>query len=106
MDKLLEYLNPDDKHERCGLILNDGQIIEVDNIHGDPEHGFEIPAEMLVRHEKKLSGTWHTHPNGTSQYSQMDHLGFSQWPQLTHFIISPAGVIGYKVVNGSVVYAD
>jgi len=78
--------------ERCGLILFDGTILEVENTHPEPERGFRLPAKEMLKHEENLYGTWHTHPQDTANLSQTDYAGFNQWPKLRHFIIGIDGV--------------
>jgi len=95
--KLKQKLKKGDQVERCGLLLDDGTIIETENKHDFPEQGFRIPASELVKYERKLTGTWHTHPNGTANLSSEDHEGFRQWPRLLHFIIGTDGVRCFEV---------
>ena len=57
--------------------FDDGEIIEVANIHADPLKGFvmsgpdilnSIGREELIR----IVGIWHTHPKGTTKPSKTD----------------------------------
>lgn len=95
-----------DTVEHCGLVLTDGTILETLNTHTTPENGFVIPAKEMLKHEDQLLGTWHTHPNDVANLSQSDFAGFSQWPQLQHFIVGVDGVRCFKVGNGLIVELD
>lgn len=106
MKKLEKLLKDTDTVERCGLILKDGTIIEVDNIAEVPEQSFEIPAEKLVEYEDQLAATWHTHPFQSSIFSEKDYFGFLMWPSVMHYIIGTDGVSAYKVEDGVVLNAD
>lgn len=101
-----QYLEPDAVEERCGLILKDGTVIEVDNVADEPEKGFEIPAEKLIEYEDDLAGTWHTHPGEGKNLSARDYHGFLTWPKLSHYIIGNDGVAKYVVEDGVVLSAD
>ncbi len=101
--KLKVNLKPEDLSERCGIILTNGEILETPNTHSDPEKGFVIPAEAMFAEIKNLDGTWHTHPGQDSNLSQEDYHGFSQWPDLHHFIIGVDGVREFTVQGGIVI---
>jgi proteasome lid subunit RPN8/RPN11 len=104
--KLLEFYNPEDKKERCGLILKKNRVIEVVNSHPDPEHGFEISPDSIIRHEDQLQGTWHTHPGGAATLSNEDYACFINWPHLEHYIVGEEGVRRYAVEDGVVYNVD
>lgn len=103
MQSLFKYYNTSDNQERCGLILSGGETLESKNIHPEPEKGFEIDPEDILKHIDELAGTWHTHPNTSSVLSAEDFNCFKQWPDLTHYIISGDGIRVYKVIRGAVV---
>lgn len=104
--KLKRKLRKGDTTERCGLVLSDGKAVECNNSHPEPSNGFVIPARALLKHEGRIKGTWHTHPHGDSLLSQEDYAGFSQWPDLTHFIIGLDGVRAYRVEDGIIREVD
>lgn len=104
--KLKPKLKPTDTVERCGFVLQDGRAFQCENEHPDPSKGFMIPVAMLVDNEDMLLGTWHTHPNQSAALSQEDYIGFSQWPELTHFIIGTDGVRAYRVIDGFITEVD
>ncbi len=92
--------------ERCGLILMGGVILECDNIHPEPETGFEIDPETVLKHEADIEGTWHTHPGQSAILSGEDHLCFTQWPRLDHYIVGNDSIRIYRVKSGAVIDAD
>ena len=85
--QLKRKLRKRDKIERCGLILNDGKIVETANIAPEPSISFRIPSDDLLKYEDQLAGTWHTHIDGDANLSAADYVGFCNWPSLTHYII-------------------
>ncbi len=100
--KFLAYFDADDKKERCGFVLEGNRVIEVRNVHPQPEQAVEWDPESIVRHEPRIKGTWHSHPNGASTLSGQDHSCFLTWPHLQHYIVSLEGVRCYVVKNGVV----
>ena len=95
--KLKRKLKKTDTVERCGLVLTDGMVFQLENLHDNPEVGFRISGTELYKYETMLMGTWHTHPGKTSVLSQEDYNGFLNWPDLTHFIVGIDGVRAYRV---------
>jgi proteasome lid subunit RPN8/RPN11 len=104
--KLKRKLKADDTIERCGLVLADGSCPEKKNIHAVPEKGFMFRAQDLIENEEQLVGSWHTHPGQTAALSHEDYTGFSQWPQLVHYIIGTDGVRAYRTVDGVIQEVD
>lgn len=102
---LLEFPDLSSKKEQCGLILKGNQIVECPNVHPQPELGFEIDPESIIRHEEKMVGTWHTHPEGNASLSDEDYTCFLNWPHLEHYIIAKEEVSRYYVKEG-IVYND
>lgn len=99
-----EILKSDDEFERCGLVMRDGTIVEIENVAEDKAAGFEMPPEavlpLLLTGE--VASTWHTHPKGEANLSGEDYNFFLAWPDLSHIIIAPGGVTTYRVENGAV----
>src|SRR3546814_11024753 len=75
--------------ERCGFVLRDGTVVEITNVHDEPERGFRMaPARVLEYVDNPdLVGTWHTHPGGDPNLSQEDYAGFLHWPALEPLIV-------------------
>lgn len=88
--------------ERAGFVLTNDRVVEVKNVCGDPENGFEIDPTEILAVENDLVGVWHTHPGASSNLSVDDHDGMKNWPHLTHFIIGKDGVRAYRVEAGSI----
>lgn len=90
------------KHERCGVILMDRQVIEAENITEDPHINFEFPSGTL---ETGIA-SWHTHPYGNANLSIADFYFFKSWPSLFHFIIFNDEVRCYKSTTKGVICID
>src|SRR4029077_12020563 len=69
--KLKKFLTGD--KERVGFVLKTGQIVDVPNVCLEPEKGFLVRAEDLLKYEGKVAATWHTHPQGTAVLSVGDY---------------------------------
>lgn len=106
VSQLTANYNSEDALERCGLILRDGSILEVENKHETPENGFRIAASEMVKHEDNMMATWHTHPRDTANLSEADYMGFGNWPDLKHFIIGVDGVRCFEVQPPLIVEVD
>lgn len=101
-------LKNDDTVERCGLILKDGSIVEIDNIAEDPTNSYEMNPEQLLPYIEAdtVASTWHTHPSSDPVLSGADREGFLAWPDLGHCIIGRrdggVAVARYRVEDGFV----
>jgi proteasome lid subunit RPN8/RPN11 len=105
VNDLISLLKADELEERCGLIV-DGEIIEITNIHDQPELGFKMKPEELLEYIATATASWHTHPTTDPGLSEEDYAGFTQWPRLVHHIVGvrdgkPA-VESYSVIDGLV----
>lgn len=91
-NELRKKWNPD--AERCGLILLDGTILELPNIHPDPVNAYEMDAQDFL---DKAWATWHTHPRTSGNLSSEDYLNFCMPPadELVHFIVDSREVWRY-----------
>lgn len=99
--KLLEFNTG--KVERVGFILNDGEIVEVENICDKPEEGFEVSPEDIIQFSDRMIATWHTHPDESANLSTNDYENYLEWPHLEHYIIGTNGVAKYVVEDGDVI---
>ena len=88
--------------ERVGFITKRGKMVEVANIHPEPENFFEVGLEDLEENIAKAKAIWHTQPGRTSQLSYEDYLGFLNFPEQLHIVIGFDGYRVYKVEDGSV----
>lgn len=110
--KLLDFVELDElapgRSELCGVILADGDVMQLTNIHPEPDKGFHIdPAAFLVQVEAGATGTWHTHPGHDPNLSEEDMTGFQSWPKLAHHIVGirdgQPTVHSFKVLDDGVV---
>ena len=89
--------------ERVGLILDDGEVVELENKASEPEENFLVSPLDLIKYSEKAVASWHTHPNDDNNLSSQDYLGFVSWPHLTHYIIGSNGVKEYFVNNDGLI---
>lgn len=83
--------------EACGVIVNGVGVIEIPNVHKDPEHYFEMEAAQLVAVYEEyggIDGVWHSHPNGDPLPSTADAEGAP--PGLPYYIIANGAVHKYR----------
>ena len=79
--------------ERCGLVLESGEIIELANTSESNEE-FSFDHKHL-----KTEGawaTWHTHPKGLHNLSGADYNSFLTVPDLRHFVVTDISVMCFK----------
>lgn len=81
--------------ERCGFIV-DGSIVEVENVAATPEEGFAISVDDVMKYSEVAQGTWHTHPDESSNLSGEDYSMFTMWKDLYHIIIGNDGLKVYQ----------
>lgn len=96
----------DSENERVGLLLCDGQLVELTNICSEPTEGFEVRGDELLPYLPKAVATWHTHPGESSNLSHGDYSTFLNYPDLRHHIVGTDGVSTYEVKNGKVIVAE
>ncbi|MDR3436441.1 hypothetical protein [Telmatospirillum sp.] len=92
--------------ERCGFILPDGSLVEVKNLAKDREKEFRMDPATVVEYEDKVWGSFHTHPNTTSNLSGDDFVAFTNYPSMHHVIIGTDGVSCYVVASSGVLLKD
>lgn len=98
-DSLLPLWNP--MHEVCGLVLKDGTIFPVRNVHDEWESNFQFSIEDLDKfmdgHKyDEVLGVYHSHPSGSPLPSQKDVLGWPKGGGLRYFIITNDRVTEWK----------
>lgn len=105
-------LQKGDTKERCGLVLDSGEAVELSNIAHDPLISYEMdPTEVLpYLTRNNVAGTWHTHPHSPPHFSGEDYVGFMGWPEWQHYVI---GVVDgetvvkcYEIKNGAILECD
>jgi proteasome lid subunit RPN8/RPN11 len=104
MKSLSEFWN--EHLERCGFVLSDGTVVEVPNIHEDPQFGFRVDPQEILRYEEQIVASWHTHPHGGPNLSMEDYRCFLDWPKWTHFIVHRGKVWAYYVEQNRVLLHD
>lgn len=73
----------------------------------DPEKDFEISCEdMLKLDDPNTLGTFHTHPNASSNLSMSDYISFLNYPRLIHYIYGIHGLRKFRVVEDFVIAED
>lgn len=109
---MLGILQPDDVNERCGLVLKDGTVVELENVADDPVNSYEMAGESVLPFMEKdlVVSTWHTHPKADPNLSGEDYAGFLGWPDLSHIIIGvrngELAMVTYRVDNGLVMVCN
>ena len=84
--------------ERGGFITNEGDVIEVKNVHPDKKECFMFSCDDLDRLDKDdVIATFHTHPNKSANLSKDDYDAFLNWEKLLHFIVGKDKINCYKV---------
>lgn len=84
--------------ERCGIVLDSGEVIELHNAHPDPENFFMILEENLV--SDSVVGTFHTHPKTGPNLSIEDYFAFKAFPKLLHYIVAKDEIWCFHSING------
>ncbi len=103
MQELFDLHSPDGP-ERCGLILEDGSIVEIDNIHPDPLNGFAMPMELVSA--RGVHATWHTHPRTGPNLSVQDYKAFRELPKLRHYVVALTEIWCYGMAGDILVSHD
>lgn len=103
-------LQPDDNEERCGVVLKDGTIVEIENLAEDKTNSFRMNPSAVLALLDMIEATWHTHPHSDPTLSGDDHACFTAWPGLIHHVIgrrnNEVKVLTYRVEGGLVVECD
>lgn len=92
----------DSFRERCGFILKTGEVVEVQNIHPEPMHYFEVDDTELEKYRDRIAATWHTHIHDSANLSAEDYHNFLKHQDWPHYIISSKNVWLYYVMNNKV----
>lgn len=104
INSLLEYWSP--VVERCGLVLESGEIIELPNTAQDQTREFSFPESNFKKYPNAVA-TWHTHPSTNPNLSVEDYLSFLKNPEVFHYIVGGGKVWGFYVKDKRVLrYED
>lgn len=79
--------------ERCGVILDDGSILELENVHPDPVNYFAMDKAAVDA--SNVVATWHTHPRTGPCLSVGDFRSFVSMPRLLHYIVAATEIWCY-----------
>ena len=99
MNTLLAEFYSSEGPERVGFILEDGSIVEVENVANDPVKGFDVCAEDLMVFAERAVASWHTHPGVKANLSNEDYSAFLGWSNLEHYVIGNDGIHQYVVTS-------
>jgi len=103
--ELTQRADAEAPQECCGLISRGGHIQGdgelplciwvAENVAEDPERGFEIAPDQLLRIIRHIEGTgetlvgvYHSHPAGVASPSPEDVATAARWPGLTWLIVA------------------
>lgn len=96
MKILFNKFYSDTGFERVGFVLNDNTIVEVPNICNEPEEGFQMRTDDILKYAERAKATWHTHPGVDANLSDEDYVTFKNWPNMVHYIVGKDGVREYQ----------
>ncbi len=90
--------------EKVGIVTLDGEIVQLVNISLEPTKGFIISGGDILEWfiSGKAKASWHTHNSNSANLSSDDYLGFSNWPNMDHYIVSKKSVHRYYTVDGAI----
>ena len=89
--------------ERCGFILKDGSVVEVENESATPSGTFQISESVIEQTGlENIAIFWHSHPSGDVNLSLDDYFNFLQYPDHKHHIYNETGFAEYYVRRGFV----
>lgn len=101
-------------NEVCGFILDDGTIIDIPNVAGDPTASFAMDQTVFRdcwrQYGPRYAAIWHTHPTGLAHPSSGDFEAMSlpgmylpHWDYLivTQFEVTTWDLKRYQPVDDS-----
>ncbi|WMC09501.1 hypothetical protein PU634_10275 [Oceanimonas pelagia] len=92
--------------ERCGVVLDNGEIIELPNRAEQPALAFEVADADLAPYMGRVVASWHTHPRTSGNLSVSDYRTFQHYPDWQHYIIDQSSVWQYSVAFDYMVLLD
>ena len=90
-------------NEKCGFILKDGTVINLENKHPHPNLGFLIPDSDIDQYKDDIAAIWHSHPSNDVNLSVEDYAAFLRYPDYDHHIYGLNHMAAYYV-RGDTVY--
>lgn len=103
MRKLFDF-HSEEGNERCGVLLKDGQIRELLNIHPAPLDSFAFSTDELLNPD--VIATWHTHPRKDPNLTMDDYRAFCNYPHLSHYIVGKTEIWCFKFLGDILVLDD
>lgn len=88
--------------ERCGVVLNDGTIVELPNRSSSPSNSFSMLESDFEPYREQAIATWHTHPRGPNNLSIDDYNTFVELEDYYHLILTHQSISLYKTIDGHV----
>lgn len=105
VDDLLSRYDPD--NERGGVVLEDGTVVELNNVAEDTSETFLASPSQILPFLDNMTATWHTHTKESANLSSEDFTTFVGLPDYEHIIVGVNNEIRfYKVKNNAVVNSD
>lgn len=93
-------------NERCGVVLEGGEVVELTNQAENPRLAFAIPDQDLEPYRDRVVASWHTHPRTTGNLSVADYRLFQAHPAWQHYIVDQTRVWQYSVAFDGMVMLD
>jgi proteasome lid subunit RPN8/RPN11 len=90
--------------ELCGVIMRDGTIKVLENVHPEPRDNFAMDATTLG--DPEVVATWHTHPRSSPNLTVADFRAFRQFPRLRHYIVGLSEIWCYRMQGDILVLDD
>ena len=99
---MLSMWNP--SVERCGIVMNDGEVREVLNYAimleaGQCEFAMRTDDVMRVRRDGEIRGIFHTHPSNNPRPSLLDIAGWPMVPE--YYVVTEHEVSRWKLVGSN-----
>ena len=92
-----QYWNMDG--ERCGFVLRDGSLVEVENLASDPSNYFLISDESFEEYDGQIFASWHTHTHDSANISMADYETFTTSTLAKHVVVSRKAVAVFSMVG-------
>lgn len=98
-EALLPLWRPD--VEVCGLVLKDGQVFQIANVHEEPRANFQFSLDDLERFcvshtYNDVEGIFHTHPSNNPLPSEKDVAGWPAGHELRYWIVTEEHVAEWR----------
>lgn len=103
MQSLFNLFDPDGD-ELCGVVMKDGTVKVLPNLHPEPRDNFAMDASVLD--DPEVVATWHTHPRTSPNLTVADYRAFRQFPRLRHYIVGAAELWCYRMHDDILVLDD